>query len=193
MLWSFACDNNMLGTSDSIGETWMVNANHRAVAHYGATVPSYTVANHELDRQMFKAVYDTGLTTHAQAIQVAEANMAAAEGADNAWMYLLLGDPQMQIRRRNPLNLSVIVRDYVAVCKDCFLEVSVLDAAGNPLPNALVAAYKGEGERAEVFANRYTDEKGFVKLPASPATAGTILVTAVDRAGNSAMAKVAVR
>jgi hypothetical protein len=69
----------------------------------------------------------------------------------------------------------------------------VLDQVGNPLPNTLVAIYKGEGERAEVFANRYTDEKGFVKLPASPATVGTILVTAADRAGNTAVAKVAVR
>ena len=192
VLWSFACDNNMLGTSDSIGETWMMNANHRAVAHYGSTVPSYTDANHELDRQMFNAVYNTGLTTHAQAIEVAEANMAAAEGADNAWMYLLLGDPQMQIRRRNPLNINIRVRD-LAICKDCFLEVSVFDAVGNPLPNALVAAYKGEGERVEVFANRYTDEKGYVKLPASPASAGTIVVTAADRAGNGAIASVAVR
>jgi hypothetical protein len=142
---------------------------------------------------MFKAVYDTGLTTHAQAIKVAEANMAAIAGADNAWMYLLLGDPQMQIRRRNPLNISIIVKDYVAICKDCFLEVSVLDEVGNPLPNALVAVYKGNGDRSEVFANHYTNEKGYAMVPASPATAGTMLVTVSDRAGNSAMAKVAVR
>ena len=38
-------------------------------AHYGATVDSWTTQNHELDRQMFKAVYDLGLTTHAQAIE----------------------------------------------------------------------------------------------------------------------------
>ena len=195
VVWSFSCDNNMLGTSDSIGETWMEDPDNRAVAHYGSTVPSGTDANHELDRQMFRAVYDLGLTTHAQAIKNAEAEMAAAEGEGNAWMYLLLGDPQMQIRRRNPLNIKFVLPEYVSICKGapCFLDISVLDEIGNPVPNALVAAYKGLKESTEVLDNRYTDAKGHVRIPASPASTGEIQLTFRDPSGNTAVAKVPVK
>ena len=74
-----------------------------------------------------------------------------------------------------------------------YVKRSVLDEIGNPVPNALVAAYKGAKESAEVADNRYTDEKGNARILASAMSEGTIEVTVLDRNGNTGTAKVAVR
>lgn len=195
IIWSFACNNSEIGVDDSIGEHWMESAGSRAVAHYGSTIPSYTDQNHELDRQMFKAVYDLGLTTHSHAIRYAEDQMGALIGSDNAWMYLLLGDPEMQIRRRNPSNLVIKIPDYVAVCKgpDCYLKVSVLDETGRPLAGARVAVWKGANGREEVFNNRYTDGNGSASIRINPETNGTLHYSVRDEQGNTAVGSVPVR
>ena len=196
VIWSLACTNSALGTEDSIGEIWMEGVNNRAVSFYGATVPSYTSQNHELDRQLFKAVYDTGLTIQSHAIKHAEEQMASIMGAsDNAWMYLLLGDPEMSIRRRNPINWKIEVPVEYKPCFGfpCYLNVSVLDEVGNPAPYVKVAAWKTADGRDEVLSNRYTDRYGRAQIPVTGLTAGKLMVTFTDDNGNSATRTVVVR
>jgi len=195
VIWSFACTNSDLNTEDSISEVAMETANNRAVSYYGASEPSDTTPNHELDRQMFKAVYDLGMTTQAQAIQYAEHQMAALTWDSNAWRYLLLGDPDMQIRRRNPLTLVVVGPIFVSVCRlgPCFLDLSVFDEKGNPAPNVLVSLLKPAKGGDEVFTNQYSDKSGKVHLQIAPKTTGAIQVTASDRAGNTSQSSVAVQ
>jgi len=189
VVWSFACTNSSLSNSDCIAETWLEHAEGGAVSHYGSTVASYTDQNHELDRRMFKAVYDLGLTTQSHAIEYAEAQMAALVGSSNAWMYLLNGDPDMQIRRRNPNNWQLQVPELVNTCPfgNCLLEILVLDQFGDPLPNVLVGAWKpGEArEEAEVFDNRYTEADGWARVPAEPTTPGWLYYTIQDDFGNA--------
>lgn len=195
VVWSFACTNAALNTEDSIGEIWMEDINNRAVSFYGATVPSFTSQNHELDRQLFKAVYDTGLTIQSHAIKQAEDQMAALVGDDNAWMYLLLGDPEMKIRRRNPFNFKIDVPVAYKPCygPGCYLNVSVLDEVGNPVPFVKVSAWKSADGKDEVLSNRYTDRGGRAQIPVSGVTAGEMTVIFADDAGNTASRKVAVR
>jgi hypothetical protein len=196
VVWSFACTNQKLSVEDCVGEIWMERANNGAVSHYGATVASYTEQNHELDRRMFKGVYDLGYTTQSHAIWYAEVMMAAVEGSENAWMYLLLGDPDMQIRRRSPIDWNIVAPLEVPICPTvpCDLTVGVFDPQGMPMPEILVALYKPEdmGGPArglqgggEVFDNRYTDDTGEATIPASPMTTGRILYTVQDDQGNS--------
>ncbi len=203
VMWSFACDNSALGTEDCIAEAWMEQTGaDGAVSHYGSTVPSGTDENHELDRQMFKAVYDLGLTTESQAIQHAEAQMRVLAGHtwDNSWMYLLLGDPDMQIRRRNPIKWDIVEPPILPVCvaPPCYLDILVKDPLGNPIPDLLVGAYKPAGmappssgsaaavaATEEVFDNRYTDANGLAHIPAEPSTPGTLDYTVGDEQGNS--------
>lgn len=196
VVWSLACTNSALNTEDSIGEIWMEGVNNRAVSFYGATVPSYTSQNHELDRQLFKAVYDTGLTIQSHALKQAEEDMASIMGSsDNAWMYLLLGDPEMTIRRRNPLNFKIEVPVAYRPCygPGCYLKVSVLDEVGNPAPFVKVAAWKAIDGKDEVLSNRYTDRSGTAAIPVSGVTAGKLLLTFTDDAGNSTQRTVVVR
>jgi hypothetical protein len=199
VVWSFACDNAALNTSDCIAEAWMEQTGaDGAVSHYGATIPSGTAANHELDRRMFKAVYDLGLTTQSQAIEYAEDQMSMIVGSENAWMYLLLGDPDMQIRRRNPMGWVITTPLAYPICANppCHLDIVVKDQNGNPLAGLLVGAYKAAAQSPgnaaeavaaadEVFDNRYTDATGLAHIPAEPSTTGRIDYTVQDDQGNS--------
>jgi Peptidase family C25 len=195
VVWSFSCSNSDLTANDSIAEYWMENPSSRAVSHYGATIPSNTDQNHELDRRMFKAVYDLGLVTQSHAIQYAEDQMSKIVGSDNAWMYLLLGDPEMHIRRRNPLDLKIRIPEYVSLCQGpgCYLSVSVLDEIGNPVEGARFALWKSDKAGDELQVNRYTDESGSARIPVSLQSTGTLYYSVQDNLGNVKTGTVAVR
>ena len=197
VVWSFACTNSKLDTSDSIAEKWMELADAGASSYYGATRTSYTSQNHVLDEWMFRAVYDEGLLTQSHAIERGEAQMAALSGARNAWMYLLLGDPDMKIRTKNPLSIVIKIPELIKVCKFCELPVRVLDERGNPVPNALVGLWKPAAKdlpnvEGETWINGYTDEKGSISLPYSAFTEGELYYAVEDAAGNSVFDKIQV-
>jgi hypothetical protein len=201
VVWSFACNNNEIDVSDCIGEVWMEDIDDRAVSHYGSTVPSWTDPNHELDRQMFDAVYDDGFVVQSHAIEDAEADMASIWGSwgdDNAWMYLLLGDPEMSIRRRNPLTLVLDLPELYNI-NEFFFEIEVHGPGGEPIAGAQVSIWKpaqGAGKSAgaadEVFDNRYTDAAGAASIPARPSTEGYIYITVEDSIGNAVVDSVLV-
>jgi len=195
VVWSFACTNSRLDDEDSIAEKWMENIGGGAVSYYGATRTSYTSANHVLDEWMFKAVYDEGLITQSHAIQRGEDQMAALNslGDNNAWMYLLLGDPDLQIRTENPVSIVLEIPDFVAVCKFCDLKLEVFNKYGDPLRNALVGLYKaGPKGIEEVATNAYTDRKGQVSLNYSALTTGEMLIAVEDGKGNAVLEKIQV-
>ncbi|MBI5709442.1 MAG: hypothetical protein HZC42_03940 [Candidatus Eisenbacteria bacterium] len=213
VVWNLACSNHDLPFSESMGEWWLLRGSGGAVGSYGATTVSNTNQNHELDRQLFKAVYDLGLTTQAHAIQYAEAQMAALAGSYNAWLYNLLGDPEMPIRRERPLpHWAVYKPAYVNSCTGlgCAIAFSVVDTAGQPVPNLQISLWKPPAPPApnlagtsgaaretgaagvqrvtatdEVFDNTYTDPNGDALVPAAPQTPGHIYFTLQDDLGNT--------
>ncbi len=193
-VWSFACQNHSLETEDCFGEYIMNRGEDGAVSVYASTVDSYTDQNHELDRRMFRAVYHLGLTTQSHAIEYAEAKIIEMGWKSNPWMYLLLGDPDMQIRRRNPGVWLVNAPDTIETCPSppCFLDVLVMDEQGGPVEDVLVAAWKPGSVGPtkfngpdEVFDNRYTLGDGSASVPAEPMTPGWLYYTIQDDAGNS--------
>ena len=190
VIWSFACTNSKLDTNDSIAEKWMELTDAGSVSYYGATRTSYTSQNHVLDEWMFKAVYDEGLLTQSHAIQRGEAQMAALSGSSNAWMYLLLGDPDMKIRTKNILNFNLKIPEQIPVCQFCELDIYVLDKKGNPVSNALVGLWKPEASNepnqpGETWTNGYTDRNGLITLPYSALTTGEMYYSVEDGLGNS--------
>jgi hypothetical protein len=205
VVWNIACSNHDLPYNQSLGEWWMEGAPRGGVSSYGATVPSYTDQNHELARQLFKAVYDLGITNQSQAIEYAEHQMSAIVGSYNAWIYCLLGDPEMPIRRDNvPPPWAIYHPANVTPCLGgaCAIGVSVVDAQGQAVPNAQVSLWKpppppsaappGAARPAdvqavgdEVFDNRYTDPAGNASIPAAPQTPGMIYLTVQDDFGHS--------
>ncbi len=197
VVWSFACTNSRLDTGDSVAEEWMELPNAGASSYYGATRTSYTSQNHVLDEWMFKAVYDEGLLTQSHAIERGEAQMAALSGARNAWMYLLLGDPDMKIRTKNPISFSIEIPDLIEICELCELPIQVFDPKGNPVRNALIGIWKpgtpGVGERPdETWANGYTGRDGHVSLPYSALTTGKLYYAVEDEYGNASLGAISV-
>jgi hypothetical protein len=213
IVWSIACDNGVLSASDGFGETFMEQVGKGAVAHYGATVPSATTANHELDKRLFRAVYDLGFTTHAEAIWCAEHWTDVFHGPGNPWMYLLLGDPEMRIRRANtgcfisdpwivekppyiPVGCEIV--DCCPGCPGPPIDIRVLDPlSGAPVPGVKVAFIKTAGGSAapgsghelhsvdEAQDNRYTESDGWAHIPAPKMTPGWVVFTVTDDEGNS--------
>jgi hypothetical protein len=169
----------------------MMEPEGRGVAYYGATTPSDTNPNHHLTRNLFKRVYDEDLTIHSHAIMMAEEFMVDETYEDNAWMYLLLGDPEMTIRRRAPGRMTMVLPERVSLCDSppCYLDVKMMDELGRPIPELIVSAWmptpapKKASTDDEVFSNRYSDPDGKAHLPAEPQSEGWILVTARDDFG----------
>ncbi|HMB67928.1 MAG TPA: C25 family cysteine peptidase [bacterium] len=180
VVWSFACSQSNCNANESMAEVWMNGVTTGAISHYGATRPSYTSANHELDRRMFKAVYDLDLTKQSHAIEYAEASMTSlhsSAGRANSWMYTLLGDPDMDIRRERP-QYQVITNPGVIDVTAATLGIRVQNPNGTPFWGALVGAYKGApGGGDEVLVNRYTGVDGWAYLPLDSLTAGTLYYT----------------
>jgi hypothetical protein len=182
VVWSLACTNSQLSSNDCIGEIWMEQVDHGAVSFYGATVASYTSLNHELDRQLFKAVYDQDLGIHGQAVAYAEEQMAVMCGPENAWMYLQLGDPAMRIKRYEGLDISILNLPEVLPPWPWEINLTFIDNfSGLPISDAVFAIWKpGEGRDAqvdEVFDNSYTDAAGEVTLMVAPQSEGWLYWT----------------
>lgn len=177
VVWAIDCSNSNIaqgGAEDSIAEAWMEGPGGRAVAHYGSTDVSGTSQNHVLDQRLFEAVYDKGIVRHGQAIAWAESQMAAAEPGGNSWMYMLLGDPSMRIRRNPPKTLILEAPSEIPVCPTggggCSLVVRVVDSLGVPQPGVLVTAvqHADAGQQPYFKAEAYTDGSGIATLPGGP-------------------------
>ena len=145
------------------------------------------------------AVYDEGLITQSHAIQRAESQMASLSGSGNAWMYLLLGDPDLQIRRENPRNIRIEGLGEILECRPpCFIELQVFEEKINPIKEALVGFWKPGPmlpiqKKDEVFVNSYADKNGRVKVDISPQTSGTLYYAVEDGRGNAILGSVKVK
>ncbi|MFO7652937.1 MAG: C25 family cysteine peptidase [Candidatus Krumholzibacteriia bacterium] len=188
VVWSITCVAGNITAEDCMGEVWMESATNRAVAHYGSTSPSDTQPNHVLEQSLFWQVYSEDVTIHSHAIMLAEEEMVDATYVDNAWMYMLLGDPEMHIRREAVGRITASLPQTVPLCTapPCWLDVNVMDDHGNPLPEAIVSAWMRPPpgkQTGGVLANRYSDASGLAHIPAEPTTEGWIVVTARDDFG----------
>ena len=85
----------------------------------------------------------------------------------------LFGDPAIDIWAEAPGQLAAAAPDTIATGSQNLAVTVTLD--GSPLVAANVCAWKGN----EVFATGQTNGSGTVSLPIHPATAGSLLVTAV--------------
>ncbi len=187
VVFSIACVNNAITTSDCIGEVWM-ETTERAVAHYSASGGSWHQANNTLDLELFETIYADHHCILGEAVAGAQTAMWiqhqvpewhdelgwVVKGEDNAWMYLLLGDPELKVWREPPPRLVINVDQHEVQTGPGFLTVAVESPNdAEPVEFAIVAVYK-DGEFIE---NRYTDSQGIAEVPIDPATAGSIHVT----------------
>jgi hypothetical protein len=156
IVYSIACQNGRIRNNESIAESWMSRAGAGAVAHWGASVNSYTSENHERAKGIFRALYESGFSRLAPALAEAERISHAATGGGSSWdnntfCYLLLGDPELTVRKRRvfaDLNLSLIISNLSAGR----LFVQVLDTKGEAQPGAFVNVTLNSGRTLNGFA-----------------------------------------
>ena len=162
IVYSIACLNNRLSLEDCIGEAWMSRVGGGAVAHYGASVVSYTAENHERLKGILRAVYEQGYTRLGPMLSAAESLSFAATGGGASWdnntfCYILLGDPEMEIRK------TAVPPRYIGSLLNPALQavtggskVRITDASGAVISGVLVNVVMADGTKL----NSYTDELG---------------------------------
>ena len=100
VVFSIACENNAIGFGRlTIGEVF-TQGDAAAVAFLGASSPSYTIQNHDYDKQLYAAIFDDGINAIGDASNEASVrviNLWGSYGITNARMYLWLGDPSLQL------------------------------------------------------------------------------------------------
>ena len=82
-----------------LAESWQW-AEHGASGNVASTCPSWTIPNHDYIKQIYIALYDTGLFRVSDAINAGAVYIVINHGSlgvDNAQMYLWFGDPAMDI------------------------------------------------------------------------------------------------
>jgi hypothetical protein len=186
VVWSIACTTADIEHEDCFGEHWMERPDpNGAVAFYGATRASDTDPNHVLTRALHRNVFQYGITKHGPATAYAETVVDDSTSTLNSWRYLLLGDPDLDVRRRAVIGLTVL-KPTIVTLGTTSVRIQVTNPQGQPIPSALVAAYKPAGavsqlaptadgfstDASEMFDNQYTGTDGWATVNGNLTTDG---------------------
>ncbi len=170
IVYAINCLNNRINQNDSIGEHWMSLEDAGAVAHFGATVTSGTSENHERAKGIFLAQYWYGYTRLAPMLGQAESISYTTTGGGGWWdsntfAYMLLGDPEMEIRHRSVPKATASSGLVATVTQaEGGVRIRVTDVNGFIQPGAFVNLTSNDGRRFNGFAN----------------TDGEVIVNAID-------------
>lgn len=166
------CLNSRVNQNDCIAEAWMQRDNTGAVAHFGATVTSYTAENHERTKGIFRAFYESGFTRLAPALAEGERISLGTSGGGGEWdsntfAYMLLGDPEMTVRRKPILrwqNIGEIAATALIEGVRNGSLITILDPDKKPDPTGFVRVVDLGGN----FFNGFADADGTVSFPNLP-------------------------
>ncbi|MFP4470585.1 MAG: C25 family cysteine peptidase, partial [Bacteroidales bacterium] len=159
VFFDVCCDNmDIVGyNGDCLCESFMKHPT-ASVAVNGAIIPSYTIPNHDYDKEMYKAVYDEGITNIGYVTNFANItvlNVHGSIGRSNVRTYLWLGDASVEPWTLRPRNLTVTHDDQLFLGVSEFT-VNVIGEEG-PAENAMVCVTNEDGS---VYAVAYTDATG---------------------------------
>lgn len=175
VFWSFACTNGNIAFDDAsqadcLAETWLEAEGAGAVAAYAATRTTATKVNHLHDWLAFQVVYNYGITTHGQALDMAEMLLSVFHpGHYNPWAYLLLGDPTMTVRTEQAKGMVTNLPPSapLGALAGQGLKVQVNFDNGLPAGGALLSAHKAAflaGQPDELLAAKWLAGDGSVVL-----------------------------
>ncbi len=161
VLFDVCCDNMdiVAFAGDCLCESFMKSP-VAAVAINGAIIPSYTVPNHDYDKEMYKAVfhegiYNIGYVTNFANITVL--NVHGSIGKSNVRTYLWLGDASLEPWTLQPAELEVTHMPTLFIG---FTEFTVnVESGGSPVEGARVCI---TNEDLSLYAIGFTDASGEV-------------------------------
>jgi hypothetical protein len=163
IFYSIACQNCRIGQSDSLGEDFMSKADGGSVAFWGASVNSATQENHERAKGVFRAIYENGFTRLGPALAEAERLSSLNYGLDGSWRnntfcYLLLGDPELTIRR--DFVSPKFIYNGSLILADLGRELEVRNSLNNAASGLRVNVEFEDGS----LINALTDREGRIPL-----------------------------
>lgn len=174
---NICCNNAWIDSaSETLSEAWQnagASGEGGAVGNIGASRPSYTVENHDFDKEMFKAIFDDGVTRFGDAVNVGKTYTSgmSSYGQYNSRIYFLFGDPALDMSTDGPFTMSVEHLPTVPIGGSDY-SVTVTQT-GTPVEGALVCIRKGE----ELYETAYTDSMGHAVLPALLTSGGMMQLT----------------
>jgi hypothetical protein len=199
VVWSISCLTGDLTPAYGMGEGWMSQSGgNGGVGFFGCTMPVHVWYGLLLNPLLFNEVYDRGTTLQAYAYHNTLHRTELAARNSEAYLFDFLGDPQMSIRRRDPVLIIPPLPKVEAVpcaggtCREISigplfapggtLLVGAKVAAWKPLAGAAAARATMAGataaqEQDELLDNRYADANGIAHIPAPVLSDGTLYYT----------------
>ncbi|RLC45029.1 MAG: hypothetical protein DRH57_08715, partial [Candidatus Cloacimonadota bacterium] len=163
VLFDVCCDNMdiVAYNGDCLCESFMKSP-VAAIAINGAIIPSYTIPNHDYDKEMYKAVFNEGIYNIGYVTNFANVyvlNVHGTWGRSNVRTYLWLGDSSLEPWTLQPSDL-IVSHDGQLFLGLSEFDVSVMGTAG-PIENARVCVSNADGT---IYGIAFTDASGFAQV-----------------------------
>jgi hypothetical protein len=184
---SIGCGVAMFASGESFGETWLelgTLANPRgAAAFIGPAGNTHTAYNNNIDRGIYKGMFQEGMDTPGQALLRGKLYMYNVFGGGDSYVsyhykiYCVLGDPSIHIWKDVPHAVTVSYPATIPFGNN-LVQFSVnLTSLEQPVANAVVCVTGND-----IFATGITDANGITLLEISGESPETLTVTV--RGGN---------
>ncbi len=180
---NICCLGGDLTRTECMSEAEM-NAVDGAVVNIGASDPSYTVPNHDFDRQLYNALYDEsiydmgGILTYANHWLI-DYYGTSSYAMDNVRMYITFGDPMLKVWEQTPTNNLAASHPGTYEYTGTFS--ATVTAGGNPVSGAEVVLYEPSDPTAFPLYKGTTNGSGLatITLDDYGVKPGTMYVSAV--------------
>lgn len=159
VFFDVCCDNMdiVAHLGDCLCESFMKHPG-ASVAVNGAIIPSYTIPNHDYDKEMYKAVFHQGITNIGYVTNFANVtvlNVHGTLGRSNVRTYLWMGDASVEAWTKQPMTVTALHNEQIFLGLSEFV-VTVM-GNGGPVENALVCVTNEDGS---VYGVAYSDAAG---------------------------------
>ena len=163
VLFDVCCDNMdiVAYNGNCLTESFMKHEN-AAVAVNGAIIPSYTIPNHDYDKEMYKAVFHEGIHNIGYVSNFANVtvlNVHGTIGRSNVRTYLWLGDSSLEPWTLQPSNLNVSHDGQLFLGLSSF-DVTVMGNNG-PIENGRVCV---SNEQGTIYGVAFSDASGLAHI-----------------------------
>ena len=185
---SIGCGVAMFDASggNCFGEEWVeegtLSSPKGAVAFIGPTSNTHTAYNNNIDRGIYKGMFEEGLETPGQALLRGKLYMYNVFGTDyyveyHYKIYCVLGDPSIHIWKDVPQAVTVNYSEAVPIGSNTVEFTVTHTSTGEPVANALVCVTGNT-----IFSTGTTDETGHAFVDVTAVDLETLNVTV--RGGN---------
>ncbi len=184
---SIGCGVAMFASGESFGETWLelgtLSQPRGAAAFIGPAGNTHTAYNNNIDRGIYKGMFQEGLETPGQALVRGKLYMYNVFGGGDSYVsyhykiYCVLGDPSIHIWKDVPKTVTVNYPATIPFGNNLVQFEVFLSSSEQPVANAVVCVTGNN-----IFATGITDANGITHLDISGESPETLKVTV--RGGN---------